>query len=114
MQAGRTVFSLALAAAALGVRPGPTQAQSNAKKYAVSTDKAMSAARTVLVRQGFEIVRTAGDSAAQVVYYRRRDRGHGNGHGSLQRLVIRRVNRHVVFEEVSTAVRLDIDYELKL
>ncbi len=110
----RTVFALALAAAALAVGSAPAQAQAKAKHYAVSSDKAMTAARAVLDRQGFEIVRVAGSDTAQVVYYRRRDRGHGNGEGPMERMVIRRVNRHVVFEDVPLAIRDDLDYELQL
>jgi hypothetical protein len=114
MRARRTIFALTLAAAALAASAAPACAQGNVKHFAVSPDKAMSATRTVLDRQGFEIVRTAGDAEAQVVYYRRSDRGHGRGQGPMERLVIRRVKRHVVFEDVPSGILADLEYELKL
>ena len=110
----RTLFALALAAIALGAASTRVEAQSKAKHYAITPDKAMTAARTVLTRQGFEIVRTAGNAEAQVVYYRKRDRGHGNGEGPMERMVIRQIKRHIVFEEAPVAIRDDLDYELQL
>jgi hypothetical protein len=110
----RTLFALALAAAALGGASTRAEAQGNPKHYAVTPDKALTAARTVLTRQGFEIVRLAGNAEAQVLYYRKRDRGQGNGEGPMERMVIRRVKRHIVFEEIPVAIRDDLDYELQL
>lgn len=110
----RSLFALALAAAALGTGFTPAEAQGQAKHYSITPDKAMAAARTVLARQGFEIVKTAGNAEAQVVYYRKRDRGHGNGYGTMERMVIRQVKRHIVFEEIPVAIRDDLDYELQL
>ena len=84
------------------------------KHYTVSTDRAVSVTRTVLVRQGFNVVRIERVGATQVVYYRAGNHGRGKGKGPLQKMVIRTVERRVVFEEVPPAVMIDIDVNLKL
>lgn len=114
MRTHRAIFALTLAAAALGAGASPAGAQGKARAFAVSSEKALTATRTVLDRQGYEVVRTAGGSDAQVIYYRRSDRGHGRGQGPLERMVIRRLPRHVVFEDVPSGILADLEYELKL
>jgi hypothetical protein len=116
MRARRALFALTVAAAALTVTTASSvEAQGNGKKrYAVTTDRALSATRIVLQRQGYEIVRVATSSDAQVVYYRRGNRGRGKGQGPMERMVIRTVERRIVFEEAPSAILVDLDFELKL
>jgi hypothetical protein len=49
-----------------------------------------------------------------VVYYRAGNHGRGKGKGPLQKMVIRTVERRVVFEDVPPALMIDIDVNLKL
>ena len=116
MQPRRAIFGLAVAALGLTAAAAPAQAQGKgkAKHYGVSSDKAMSATRTVLQRQGYEIVRIARSGETQVIYYRRGNNGRGKGQGPMERMVIRTVERRIVFEEAPSAILVDIDFELKL
>jgi hypothetical protein len=116
MQPRRAIFALAVAALGLTAATSPALAQGKgkAKHYGVTSDKAMTATRTVLQRQGFEIVRVARNGDAQVIYYRRGNNGRGKGQGPMERMVIRTVERRIVFEEAPSAILLDIDFELKL
>jgi len=116
MHPRRFAASLALAAAALAVAVAPAHAQGKGKDkhYAVTTDRAVTVTRTVLVRQGYDVVRIERVGATQVVYYRAGNHGRGKGKGRLEKMVIRTVNRRVVFEDTPPAIMLDIDVNLKL
>ena len=114
MHPRRFAVGLALALAAVAVSVAPAHAQGKAKHYTVSTDKAVSVTRTVLVRQGFDVVRIERVGATQVVYYRAGNHGRGKGKGPLEKMVIRTVDRRVVFEDAPPAVMIDIDVNLKL
>jgi hypothetical protein len=117
MSASRQLFTLALAVVALGAvitLPAHAQGKGKGKHYTVSSDKAMSVTRTVLQRQGYEVVRVVHAEDAQVIYYRRGSSGRGKGKGPVERLVIRMVERRVVFEEAAPAILVDIDLNLKL
>jgi hypothetical protein len=117
MSARKQLFTIALASLALGVgaaAPAHAQGKGKGKHYAVSSDKAMSVTRTVLQRQGYEVVRVVRSEDAHVVYYRRGNNGRGKGKGPVERLVIRTVERRVVFEEGAPAILVDIDLNLKL
>ena len=116
MYARRLAAGLALAAAALTVSVAPAQAQGKgkAKHYAVTTDRAVSVTRTVLVRQGYDVVRIERVGVTQVVYYRAGNRGRGKGKGPMQKMIIRTVERRIVFEEAPPAIMVDIDVNLKL
>ena len=117
MRHHRTVFGLAVAALALTLTAAPeahAQGKGKGKHYAVSSDKAMTATRIVLERQGYELVRVVHDSDTQVIYYRRGNNGRGKGKGPMERMVIRTVERRIVFEEVPSGILVDIDVELKL
>jgi uncharacterized protein (UPF0548 family) len=107
-------LALALAAVAVAAAPAHAQGKSKAKHYTVSTDKAVNVTRTVLVRQGFDVVRIERVGATQVVYYRAGNHGRGRGKGPLEKMVIRTVDRRVVFEDAPPAVMIDIDVNLKL
>jgi hypothetical protein len=117
MRALRVIFGTALAVLALAMvsaAPAHAQGKGNGKHYAVSNDKAMDVTRAVLQRQGYELVRVVRQSDTQVIYYRRGNNGRGKGQGPMERMVIRTVDRRVVFEEVPSAILVDIDFELKL
>jgi hypothetical protein len=120
------VFTVALAACA--VAPAHAQGKAHAhapaqdagkgrakpKHYAVSRERAVSVTRTVLVRQGYEVVRVERTGPTEVVYYRAGNNGRGRGKGPVERLVIRRVEDRVVFEETPPALLMDIDVRLRL
>ena len=115
MRARQAVFGLAVAVAALAtVGAAPAHAQGKGKHYSVSGDKAMSATKVVLQRQGYELVRVVRERDTQVIYYRRGNNGKGKGKGPMERMVIRTVDRRVVFEEAPSAILVDIDFQLKL
>ena len=102
--------------ALLGAASAPAQAQGKgkAKHYVVSSDKAVSVGRTVLVERGYHVVRVERVGPNRVIYFRRGNNGRGKGKGPLQRLVIRTVSERVFFEEAEPSVLLDIDVKLKL
>jgi len=107
-------LALAFATVAVWAAPAHAQGRGKPKHYAVSSGRALDAARVVLERQGFEVVRVVHSSDAEVVYYRAGSKGKGHGKGPMERMVIRTVERRVVFEEVPDRLLLDIDLQLKL
>jgi hypothetical protein len=118
MHPRRIAAGLALAVAALAISVAPAQAQGKGKgkdkHYAISSDRAVNVTRTVLVRQGYDVVRVERVGTTQVVWYRAGNRGRGKGKGPLQKMVIRTVERRIVFEETPPAIMVDIDVNLKL
>jgi hypothetical protein len=118
MQPRRLAAGLALALTAVMLSIAPVQAQGKSrgkeKHYAISSDRAVTVTRDVLVRQGYAVVRVERVGATQVVYYRAGNRGRGKGRGPVERMVIRTVDRRVVFEDAPPAVMVDIDVHLKL
>jgi hypothetical protein len=98
----------------IAAAPAHAQGKGRAKQYAVSSDRAMTVTRTVLERQGFEVVRVMRSEDAQVIYYRAGNQGRGKGKGPIERMVIRTVERRVIFEDTPPAVLVDIDLNLKL
>lgn len=107
-------LALALSALALSVAPANAQGKGKDKHYTVSSDRAVTVTRNVLVRQGYDVVRIERVGATQVVYYRAGNRGRGKGKGPLQKMVIRTVERRIVFEDTPPAIMVDIDVNLKL
>jgi hypothetical protein len=107
-------LALALSAVALSVAPAHAQGKGKDKHYAISTDRAVTVTRNVLVRQGYDVVRVERVGATQVVYYRAGNRGRGRGKGPVQKMVIRTVERRIVFEDTPPAIMVDIDVNLKL
>jgi hypothetical protein len=107
--------SLALVAL-LGISTAPVQAQGKVKykHYAVTSDRAVSVTRTVLVERGYNVVRVERVGAAQIVYFRQGKWKRGKGKGPIQRMVIRTVRDRVIFEEAAPDVLVDIDVKLKL
>lgn len=116
MHPRRFAAGLALGLAALTVSLAPAHAQGRGKDkhYAVTSDRAVSVTRTVLVRQGYDVVRIERVGTSQVVYYRAGNRGRGKGKGPVEQMVIRTVERRVVFEQAPSAIMVDIDLNLKL
>ncbi len=117
MSSPRGLFcSALLLLAALAMTAAPAQAQGKAKhkEYVVTTERAMSVTRSVLIRQGYTVVRVERVGPTRVVYYRRGNMGRGKGKGPLQRLVIRTIRDRIVFEEAEPTVLVDIDIKLKL
>ena len=116
MHPRRLVAGLALAVLALAVSVAPAHAQGKGKDkhYAVSKDRAVTVTRNVLVRQGYDVVRIERVGTTQVVYYRAGNRGRGRGKGPVQKMVIRTVERRIVFEDTPPAIMVDIDVNLKL
>jgi hypothetical protein len=100
----------------LGVAAAPVYAQGKgkAKHYAVTSDRAISVTRTVLVQRGYNIVRVERVGPTQVVYYRLKKNKHGKAIGPVQRMVIRTVRDRVVFEDAEPSVLVDIDLKLHL
>jgi len=107
-----------LAAVALFGTAVPVHAQvktkSKAKHYIVTSERAVSVTRTVLVGRGYEVVRVEHAGATQVVYYRPGKKWRGKGRRPIHRMVIRTVRERVVFEEAEPSVLIDIDVKLKL
>jgi hypothetical protein len=103
---------VAVALVGVAVRPVHAQAKMKVKHYAVTSERAVSVTRTVLVRRGYNVVRVERVGSTQVVYYRVKKPKHGKGVGPIQRLVIRTVSDRVVFEEVEPSVLIDIDVKL--
>lgn len=124
MHPRRLAARLALALAALAVSVAPACAQGKGherdkdrdkdRHYAVSSDRAVVVTRDVLVKQGYDVVRIERVGTTQVVYYRAGNRGRGRGKGPVERMVIRTVDRRVIFEDAPPAVMVDIDVNLKL
>lgn len=107
---GLTVLALVAVAAA----PAQAQGKSKAKHYAVSGDRAVSVSRTVLIEQGYQVVRVERVGPTRVIYFRRGNNGRGKGKGPVQRMVIRTVRDRVYFEEAEPSVLVNIDVKLKL
>jgi hypothetical protein len=107
-------LALVLGAVAVSATPAHAQGKSKEKHYTVSSDRAVNVTRTVLVRQGFDVVRIERVGVTQVVYYRAGNHGRGKGKGRIEKMVIRTVDRRIVFEDVPPAIMVDIDVNLKL
>ncbi len=107
-----------LAIVALFGITAPAQAQGKAKgkekHYVVTSERAVSVTRTVLVGRGYQVVRVEHIGPTQVVYYRPGKKWRGRGKPPLHRMVIRTVRERVVFEDVEPSVLVDIDVKLKL
>jgi hypothetical protein len=117
MRAPRSAVWFGLAVLVMLVsNTGSAQAQGRGKEkhYQVSSDRAYTVTRTVLVERGYQIVRVERVGPDQVVYFRRGNNGRGKGKGPLQRMVIRRVQNRVMFVDADPGVLVDIDVRLKL
>ncbi len=99
---------------AIAAAPAQAQGKSKDKHYRVSGDKALSVTRSVLVEQGYHVVRVERAGATRVIYFRRGNNGRGKGKGPLQRMVIRTVRDRVYFENTEPSLLVNIDVRLKL
>jgi hypothetical protein len=102
------------ALSALLVLPAAAQGRGPKKEFVVAPNRAVIAARDVLVGQGYEVVRMEIRGDDRVLYYRRGNMGRGKGKGPLVTLIIRRVENRVVFVDTPDAVLVDINVRLKL
>jgi hypothetical protein len=119
MRVARQALWSGLAMVALfGVFAAQAHAQGKAKgkekHYVVTSERAVSVTRTVLVGRGYEVVRVEHVGPTQVVYYRLGKKWRGKGRRPIHRMVIRTVRDRVVFEEAEPSVLVDIDVRLKL
>lgn len=116
MRARQMLWSGLTIAAVLGLAAAPAHAQGKEKHkhYVVSSDRAVSVTRTVLIDRGYEVIRVEQVGATRVVYYRPAKKWRGRGRRPVHRMVIRTVDRRVVFEEAEPSVLVDIDVKLKL
>jgi hypothetical protein len=116
MRALRQVRWCGLATVALlsaSAVPAHAQGKVKYKHYAVTSDRAITVTRTVLVQRGYRVVRIEQVGPTRVVYYRRGNMGRGKGKGPIQRMVIRTIRDRVVFEDAEPDVLVDIDVKLK-
>jgi hypothetical protein len=114
MRARQVLWSGLTIAVVLGLAAAPAHAQGKEKHYyVVSSDRAVSVTRTVLVGRGYEVIRVEQVGPTRVVYYRLGKKWR-KGRRPVHRMVIRTVDRHVVFEEAEPSVLIDIDVKLKL
>lgn len=114
------LLALALAAAA-GATPAWAQGRGREEKRPegkhegapkVTVELALSAAREVLGKQGYEVVRVEVEGDRQIIYYRAGNQGRGRGHGPPARMVIRRTEERIVLEDAPDGVRLEIGIRL--
>jgi hypothetical protein len=119
MRGFRQVLGYAIAVVALvAFSTVPAQAQGKIKHkhkhYMVTSDRAVTVTRTVLVQRGYNVVRVQRVGATHIVYYRRGSLGRGLGRGPIRRMVIRTMQDRVIFEDAEPDVLVDIDVKLKL
>jgi hypothetical protein len=103
-----------VALSSISVVPAHAQGKIKHKHYSVTSDRAVTVTRTVLVQRGYRVVRVDQVGLTRVVYYRRGNMGRGRGKGPIQRMVIRSVRDRVIFEDAEPDVLVDIDLKLKL
>jgi hypothetical protein len=118
VRARQMLWSGLTIAAVLGLAAAPAQAQDKGKHkgkqhYVVSSERAVSVTRTVLVGRGYEVLRVEQVGPTRVVYYRLGKKWR-KGRRPVHRMVIRTVDQRIVFEEAEPSVLVDIDVKLKL
>ena len=91
-----------------------SEARKGPKRYPVNNARAIVITRDVLVRQGFLVEKVDEGDGVTVVWYRRGNMGKGKGKGPLEKMVIRKVENAIVFEQAPPAILVDIDVRLKL
>ncbi len=105
---------LVLALLSILALPAAAQGRGPNKEFVVAPNRAVIAARDVLVSKGFEVIRMQVVGNDRVVYYRRGNRGRGKGQGPPMKLIVRQVGDRVVFVDTPDAVLVDINVRLKL
>ena len=117
---------IAVATAGLWLAGGTVAAQGNGdwkappgagnkKKVKLpSTTEAVTVAREILVKHGYEVVRVDIVDDTRVIYYRVGNRGRGRGRGRLEKIVVRREPERIVFVDAPRVVLVDINVKLGL
>ena len=117
---------IAIAAAGLWLAGGTAAAQGNGNAKAPpgagtrkkvklpSTTDAVTVAREMLVKHGYEVVRVNIVDDTRIIYYRVGNRGRGRGRGPLQKIVVRREPERIVFVDAPRVVLVDINVKLGL
>src|SRR5437870_10518081 len=106
---------IGLCLVAVGILVTPLAAQGKGrKKYAVTNDRALVVTKDALVKQGYEVVSVENSGHDVVVWYRRGNRGRGEGKGPPAKMVIHRTEDGVVFLSGPSEVLVDIDVRLKI
>ena len=114
------LIAVALAAAASpseaqGRKGGkPDGAPPGQAKKQVSPAQGVTAAREILVKYGYQVVRVETVRGAEVIYYRRGSNGRGRGLGPVEKMVVRPSGSIVVFEAAPEKVLIDIKLRLGL
>ena len=115
MATRRMLRALALSAVLIGLAFSPAAAQEKAKKsFSITADLALETTKTVLVAEGFDVVKLESQEDLLIVYYRRGNMGKGKGKGPMEKMVIRRSRDVIVIEEVEPTILLKIEVALEL
>lgn len=109
----KRLLAAVIVCSALAAAPLAAQGR-GPRHYAVTTDRAMTVTRQVLVEQGFVVVRVETHDNDQVIYYRRGNMGRGRGQGRLERMVVRRVENRIVFVDTPDVFLVQLDLRLRL
>jgi hypothetical protein len=112
--AGLWVGGSAVAAQGSGDLKAPPGAGNKKKVRLPSTNDAVTVAREMLVKHGYEVVRVDIVEDTRVIYYRVGNRGRGRGRGRLQKIVVLREPERVVFIDAPRVVLVDINVKLGL
>ena len=85
------------------------------RKYATTPERALTVARELLGRHGYEVVQVTGQNLNRIIWYRRGGARRGNGKGSLQKIIIRRLpaERRVLLMNVPGAMLGETDVRLR-
>jgi hypothetical protein len=96
--------------------PGHGRAYGHEKKvhYEVRDERVLVTTRDVLVHRGYVVERVEDRGDVRVIYYRRGNMGRGHGRGPVERLVIRRVDDRLVWDDAPSGVVADINVRLRL
>ena len=117
---------IALVAAGLWLAGGTVAAQGNSDRKAPpsagnkkkvrlpSTNEAITVAREMLGKHGYDVVRVDIVDDTRIIYYRVGNRGRGRGRGPLQKIVVRREPDRIVFVDAPRVVLVDINVKLGL
>ena len=93
-------------------RKAPPGAGSKRKVRVPATSEAVSVAREMLVKHGYEVVRVDIVDDTRIIYYRAGNRGRGRGRGRLEKIVVRREPERIVFVDAPRLVLVDINVKL--
>ena len=97
-----------------GSGKAPPGAGNKKKVNLPSTPEAVTVAREMLVKHGYEVVRVDVVDDTRVIYYRVGNRGRGRGRGRLEKIVVRREPERIVFVDAPRVVLVDINVKLGL